>query len=127
MSSRASKWYEFRVIARLRVLIEAIQTRARETRTRAMQKLVAVFKSLKVDVLSRWRDTQRAVYTSDMWKEDPEFRELADLDVLLAFEDFSRVLERNYDEHHRRTEMEKSTAERKAREAFRVRESSAYS
>ncbi|KAF8327188.1 uncharacterized protein EI90DRAFT_3068216 [Cantharellus anzutake] len=94
-------------------------TRARETRTRAMQKLVAVFKSLKVDVLSRWRDTQRAVYASDMWKEDIEFRELADLDVLLAFEDFSRVLERNYDDHHRRTEMERNTLERKAREAFR--------
>ncbi|KAF8315349.1 hypothetical protein DL93DRAFT_2166723 [Clavulina sp. PMI_390] len=95
-------------------------TRARETRTRAMQKLVGVFKALEVDVLSRWRDTQRAVFASDYYKDDPEIRSLADLDMLLAFEDYNRVLERNFDENHRKSEMERTMRDRKAREAFQT-------
>lgn len=85
-----------------------------------MQNLVSVFKELHVDVLSRWRETQKAVRASKAWNEDREMHELADLDMLLAFEDYSRVLERNYDEHHRRTEMERTMKERKAREGFKV-------
>lgn len=85
-----------------------------------MQKLVGVFKALQVDVLSRWRDTQRAVFASEHYKNDPELRELADLDMLLAFEDYNRVLERDFDDAHRKTEMERTMRDRKAREAFQV-------
>lgn len=42
------------------------------------------------------------------------------LDILLAFEDYSRVREREYDEQMRRAQVEKTRKERKAREAFRV-------
>jgi pre-mRNA-processing factor 40 len=86
-----------------------------------MQKLVGVFKALEVDVLSRWRDTQRAVFASEYYKSDHELRELADLDMLLAFEDYYRVLERNFDDNYRKTEMERTMRERKAREGFLVR------
>jgi pre-mRNA-processing factor 40 len=102
-------------------LFDLTQSRVRESRTRGMQKLVHVFKSLHVDALSRWRDTQKALTTSQAWNEDPEIRELADLDVLLAFEDYSRVLERTYDEHYRRADMERTMKVRKAREGFKVR------
>ncbi|KAF9511238.1 hypothetical protein BS47DRAFT_1377241 [Hydnum rufescens UP504] len=101
--------------------LKAQQTsRVRESRTRGMQKLVHVFKSLHVDALSRWRDTQKALSSSQAWNEDPEIRELADLDVLLAFEDYSRVLERTYDEHYRRADMERTMKVRKAREGFKT-------
>lgn len=85
-----------------------------------MQKLVGVFKALEVDVLSRWRDTQRAVFASEFYKSDQELRELADLDMLLAFEDYNRVLERNFDDNYRKTEIERTMRERKAREQFMV-------
>jgi pre-mRNA-processing factor 40 len=85
-----------------------------------MQKLVTAFKALEVDVLSRWRDTQRAVVASEFYKSDPEMRELADLDMLLAFEDYSRILERNFEDEHRRNEMDRTLKERKAREGFQV-------
>jgi hypothetical protein len=45
---------------------------------------------------------------------------LPSLDILLAFEDYSRVREREYDEQMRRAQVEKTRKERKAREAFRV-------
>lgn len=85
-----------------------------------MQKLVSVFKALEVDALSRWRDTQRAVFASDYYKNDPELRELADLDMLLAFEDYNRVLERDFDDTHRKKEMDRTMRDRKAREGFQV-------
>lgn len=42
------------------------------------------------------------------------------LDILLAFEDYSRVREREFDEQMRRAQVEKTRKERKAREAFKV-------
>jgi pre-mRNA-processing factor 40 len=39
---------------------------------------------------------------------------------LLAFEDYNRVREREYEEQMRRQQVEKTRKERKTREAFRV-------
>lgn len=60
------------------------------------------------------------VLESEEWKEDPELQKLPTLDVLLAFEDYSRVREREFEEQMRRRQVEKTRKERKAREAFRV-------
>ena len=54
------------------------------------------------------------------WKEDKELQQLPTLDILLAFEDYSRVREREFEEQMRRRQVEKTRKERKAREAFRV-------
>ena len=40
---------------------------------------------------------------------------------MLAFEDYSRVREREYEEQMRRAAVEKTRKERKAREGFKVR------
>lgn len=53
------------------------------------------------------------------WQADSELRKLPTLDILLAFEDYSRVKEREFEEHMRRAQVEKTREERKAREAFR--------
>lgn len=58
---------------------------------------------------------------SEEWRSDPELRKLPTLDILLAFEDYSRVREREYEEQTRRAQVEKTRKERKAREAFKVR------
>lgn len=60
------------------------------------------------------------VLESDQWQNDPELRKLPTLDILLAFEDYSRVREREFDEQMRRTQVEKTRKERKAREGFKV-------
>jgi len=96
------------------------KTRGRDVHARNMQKLVTIFKNLGVDVLARWRDTQNAVLNSTYWKDDPELREIAQLDMLRSFEDYSRVLERNYEDSHKRTQMEKANKERKLRDEFKV-------
>jgi pre-mRNA-processing factor 40 len=79
-----------------------------------------MFKQLNVDVVTRWRTAHNLVVESPEWKDDPELQKLPTLDILLAFEDYSRVREREYDEQMRRAQVEKTRRERKAREAFKV-------
>ena len=73
-----------------------------------------------MDVLTKWRDAYRQVVTSDEWQHDAELQTLPTLDILLAFEDYSRVREREYEEQMRRRQVEKTRRERKAREAFKA-------
>jgi pre-mRNA-processing factor 40 len=82
---------------------------------------VSLFKQLEVDVLTRWRIAHTLVLDSEEWKNDPELRKLPTLDILLAFEDYSRVREREFEEQTRRAQVEKTRRERKAREGFKVR------
>jgi pre-mRNA-processing factor 40 len=80
-----------------------------------------IFKQLNVDVLTRWRQAHTMLVESEEWTQDEELRKLPALDILLAFEDYSRVREREYEEQMRRSQVEKNRKERKAREGFKVR------
>lgn len=82
---------------------------------------MSLFKQLGVDVLTRWKSAHQMVLDSEEYSTDPELQKLPTLDVLLAFEDYSRVREREYEDQMRRTQVEKTRKERKAREAFKVR------
>ncbi|KZS98672.1 hypothetical protein SISNIDRAFT_546577 [Sistotremastrum niveocremeum HHB9708] len=93
---------------------------SREIRGRSLAKVVGLFKDLNVDVFTRWRTAYELVLSSDEYKNDPELQKLPDLDILLAFEDYSRVKEREFEETTRRNTLEKTATERKAREAFKA-------
>ena len=60
------------------------------------------------------------VLESEAWKTDQEIQKLPTLDILLAFEDYSRVREREFEEQMRRAQVEKNRKERKTREGFKV-------
>ena len=96
------------------------QQESRAARARSISKIVALFKRLDVDVLTKWRQAHHMVVDSDEWKDDPELQQLPTLDILLAFEDYSRVREREFEEQTRRAQVEKTRKERKAREAFKA-------
>lgn len=70
--------------------------------------------------MTRWRAAHALVLESEEWKNDIELRKLPTLDILLAFEDYSRVREREFEEQMRRSQVEKTRKERKAREVFKV-------
>ncbi|KAF7797497.1 hypothetical protein EIP86_008697 [Pleurotus ostreatoroseus] len=92
---------------------------SRAARSRAISKVVSLFKRLEVDVTTRWRSAHTKVVESDEYREDEELQKLPNLDILLAFEDYSRVREREFEEQMRRAQVEKTRKERKAREAFK--------
>lgn len=93
---------------------------SRAARSRSIGKLVNMFKELQVDVLTKWRTAHSMVLESEAWKTDPEIQRLPTLDILLAFEDYSRVREREFEEQTRRAQVEKNRKERKAREGFKA-------
>lgn len=70
--------------------------------------------------MTRWRQAHGMLLDSHEWKNDSELQKLPDLDILLAFEDYSRVKEREFEEQLRKSQIEKARRERKAREAFKV-------
>lgn len=122
-------WQQARIEAERRLIFEEYvselkQREVQETRAaraRSISKVVSLFKELNVDVVTRWRDAQDRVLSSEAWRDDSELQKLPTLDILLAFEDYSRVREREYEEQMRREQVEKTRKERKAREAFKVR------
>jgi pre-mRNA-processing factor 40 len=122
-------WQQARVEAERKLIFEEYVAElkdrevqeARASRARAIGNLVVLFKKLDVDVLTRWRQAHQLVLDSDDYRSDKELQNLPTLDVLLAFEDYSRVMEREFEEQMRRKQVEKTRRERKAREAFKVR------
>lgn len=108
-------------LSALRICINIeCQNETRAARARSVSKVVALFKELDVNVVTKWRTARDLLLDSDEWRSDEELRKLPTLDILLAFEDYSRVREREYEEQTRRTQVEKTRKERKAREAFRA-------
>ncbi|KAH9924721.1 uncharacterized protein B0H18DRAFT_1085405 [Fomitopsis serialis] len=120
-------WQQAKIEAERRLIFEeyVAELRQREVqetraaRARSVGKVMALFKRLDVDVTTRWRQAHQMVLDSDEWKDDPELQMLPTLDILLAFEDYSRVREREFEEQMRRSQVEKTRKERKAREAYR--------
>jgi len=53
-------------------------------------------------------------------KTDPEIQKLPTLDILLAFEDYNRVREREFEEQMGSARVGKNRNERKTREGFKV-------
>jgi pre-mRNA-processing factor 40 len=105
------------------ICLQALTTEQEQQRAahgRAITKVVTLFKDLQIDVLTKWRDAHRRLVESPEWRADKELQELPNLDILLAFEDFSRVQEREFEEQLRRAQVDKARRERKAREAFRA-------
>lgn len=98
----------------------ASQHESRSVRTRSVGKVMALFKKLNIDVLTRWRDAHAMLVNSDDWAVDEDLQNLPSLDILLAFEDYSRVKEREYEDQTRKDRVEKRRKERKAREGFKV-------
>ncbi|KAG8746212.1 hypothetical protein FRC10_005728, partial [Ceratobasidium sp. 414] len=91
----------------------------RELKTKNIARIVSLFKELDVDVVTKWRTAQQRVLECDAWRDDEELHSLGPLDMLLAFEDYSRAQERIHQEESQKKVMEKARKERKAREAFR--------
>ncbi|CAL1714843.1 unnamed protein product [Somion occarium] len=120
-------WQQAKIEAERKLIFEEyvqeLKTREiqenRAARARSISKVVALFKTLDVDVLTRWRQAHKMVLESDEWQNDAELQKLPTLDILLAFEDYSRLREREFEEQMRRAQVEKTRKERKAREGFK--------
>jgi len=72
---------------------------------------VDLFKELQVDILTKWQTAYPTVLELEAWRTYPEIQELQTLDILLGFEDYSRVREMGFEEQTRRVQREKNRKE----------------
>lgn len=102
--------------AYVRELREKHEQEEEKARLAAMEELKAVFNRLEVDVYTKWDDAYKAI------ERDSQFSKVSDklqkLDVLEAFEDYIKDLERKLNEERQHTKRQRYRQERKNREAF---------
>lgn len=91
-----------------------------------MEKLAEILRSLDLDLAGaiRWQDARSIIYRTSEWHSDPELQKVDPIDILAVFEDEVRKAEKEAHELKQKTAEEKRRQARKARDDFKVRETS---
>ncbi|CCX34295.1 Similar to Pre-mRNA-processing protein prp40; acc. no. O14176 [Pyronema omphalodes CBS 100304] len=92
----------------------------RETKARkeAVDDLVGLLKSLEMEPYTRWSEAQTIIHQNEHFQSEEKFQALSKLDVLNAFENHIKFLEREFNDKRQRLKTMKNRKERKNREAF---------
>lgn len=90
------------------------------TRKAAMDELVEILGSLNLEPYTRWAEAQNMIRTHNKFQTDEKFKALTKCDVLTAFEDHIKALERTFNDARQKHKATKFRKERKNREQFVV-------
>lgn len=96
------------------------QERESKTRKQGVDDLVGLLKSLNMEPYTRWSEAQGIIENNDQFQSEPKYQALSKLDILNAFENHIKFLERDFNDKRQRTKLAKNRKERKNREAFGV-------
>lgn len=98
------------------------QSRSRELRTKNIEKVTGILKSLSLDLAGsvRWRDAQATISQTPEWTADPALQTIDPIDILAIFEEEVRKAEKEANDTRKRVAEERRRRERKARENFNV-------
>ena len=88
-------------------------------RKKAMEELTSILKSMQLEPYSRWKDTQAKLEENEDFANEEHFKYLNNLDVLKAFEEHIKQLERSFNDHRQRQKKEKIRQERINRDRFK--------
>lgn len=69
---------------------------------------------------TRWSEAQTIIHQNEHFQSEEKFQALSKLDVLNAFENHIKFLEREFNDKRQRLKTMKNRKERKNREAFVV-------
>lgn len=101
-------------------LRKAAQDRETRTRKEAIEDLVGLLKSLEMEPYTRWSEAQTIIEQNEHFRSEEKFQALSKLDVLNAFENHIKFLERDFNDKRQKVKTMKMRKERKNREAFVV-------
>ncbi|GLB06024.1 hypothetical protein AtubIFM57258_001320 [Aspergillus tubingensis] len=87
-------------------------------RKAAMDELVTILKSLNLEPYTRWSEAQAIIQSNDKVQSDDKFRTLSKSDILTAFENHIKSLERAFNDARQQQKAAKARKERHAREQF---------
>lgn len=87
-------------------------------RKAALEDLVSVLKSLDLEPYTRWSDAEGIIDSSEQFQSDAKFKTLTKSDVLTAFENHIKALERTFNDARQLQKTSKQRRERQNRDQF---------
>ncbi|KAF2088909.1 hypothetical protein K490DRAFT_38194 [Saccharata proteae CBS 121410] len=101
--------------------VELIKAHAEEeakTRKQALDELTSILDELNLEPYTRWSEAHASIAESERFKGDEKFETLSKLDILNAFENHIKSLERSFNDARQKQKNSKARQERKNREQF---------
>ncbi|KAL4813725.1 hypothetical protein BDW67DRAFT_192730 [Aspergillus spinulosporus] len=87
-------------------------------RRAAMDELVGILKSLNLEPYTRWSEAQAIIQSNERVQNEEKFKALSKSDILTAFENHIKSLERAFNDARQQQKAAKARKERHAREQF---------
>ncbi|KAL1966506.1 hypothetical protein VTN77DRAFT_4428 [Rasamsonia byssochlamydoides] len=88
------------------------------TRKAAMDELVTILKALDLGPYTRWSEVQGVLESNERIQNDDKFKTLSKSDILTAFENHIKSLERSFNDARQQQKAAKARRERHNREQF---------
>jgi len=88
------------------------------TRKAAMDELVEILGSLNLEPYTRWAEAHAMIHSHNKFQSDEKFKSLTKCDVLTAFENHIKSLERAFNDARQQHKAARARKERKNREQF---------
>ncbi|KAI4264135.1 MAG: hypothetical protein L6R42_000748 [Xanthoria sp. 1 TBL-2021] len=87
-------------------------------RKSAMDELVQILKGLDLEPYTRWAEADSMIRSDNKFQEDSKFLTLSKSDILTAFENHIKSLERTFNDERQREKNSKARRERQNRDRF---------
>ncbi|EAW07806.1 snoRNA-splicing protein PRP40 [Aspergillus clavatus NRRL 1] len=87
-------------------------------RKAALDELVNILNSLSLEPYTRWSEAQAIIQSNDKIQSDDKFKSLSKSDILTAFENHIKSLERAFNDARQQQKAAKARKERRAREQY---------
>ncbi|KAK4695559.1 pre-mRNA-processing factor 40, partial [Lecanoromycetidae sp. Uapishka_2] len=88
------------------------------TRKSAMDDLVGLLKGLDLEPYTRWAEAQEVIESNEKFTSDDKFKTLSKSDILTAFENHIKSLERTFNDERQREKNSKARRERQNRDRY---------
>ncbi|MCJ1475965.1 hypothetical protein MMC13_004629 [Lambiella insularis] len=88
------------------------------TRKSAMDELVSILKGLDLEPYTRWSEAHSIIQSHERFSADEKFQTLSKSDILTAFENHIKSLERTFNDERQREKTSKVRKERQNRDRF---------
>lgn len=88
------------------------------TRKAAMDELIDILKGLNLEPYTRWSEAQGVIQSSPRFQSDEKFQSLSKSDILTAFENHIKTLEKTFNDARQLQKAKKTRRERQNRDRF---------
>lgn len=88
------------------------------SRKSAMDDLVGLLKGLNLEPYTRWQEAQEVIESNETFQADDKFKTLSKSDILTAFENHIKSLERTFNDERQRQKSSRQRIERQNRDRY---------